>query len=59
MTLGTFQAVKHGGSKGGLPGRAQRGGVEARCGVLEDGSGKEGEWGKADRQHRPYSYHCQ
>ena len=37
-----FQAVKFGGSKGGL-GRAQRAGAEAGCRTLEDGSGKEGE----------------
>ena len=42
MTLGTFQAVKFGGSKGGL-GRAQQAGAEAGCRALEDGSGKEGE----------------
>ena len=42
MTLGTFQAVKFGGSKGGL-GRAKRAGAVAGCRALEDGSGKEGE----------------
>ena len=49
MTLGTFQAVKFGGSKGG-PGAsaASRGGsgchgAKAGCRALEDGSGKEGE----------------
>ena len=52
MTLETFQAVKFGGSKGGP-------GAEAGCRALEDGSGKEGEWGGAGRQHRPYSYHRQ
>ena len=54
MTLGTFQAVKFGGSKGGpgavagATGRAWRAGAEAGCRALEDGSGKEGE-PKAER----------
>ena len=39
MTLGTFQAVKFGGSKGG-PGASWGG---SGCQALEDGSGKEGE----------------
>ena len=29
------------------------------AGRWEDGRGKEGEWGGAGRQHRPYSYHRQ
>ena len=47
--------------KGAL-GRAQRAEAvagAAGCRALEDGSGKEGEWGGAGRQHRPYSYHRQ
>ena len=49
MTLGTFQAVKFGGSKGGpgasaaSRGATGRDGAEAGCRALEDGSGKEGE----------------
>ena len=52
MTLETFQAVKFGGSKG-EPGAsvASWGGSG-----VPDGSGKEGEWGGAGRQHRPYTY---
>ena len=52
MTLETFQAVEFGGSKGG-PGASWGG---RGCRALEDGSGKEGEWGGAGRQ---YSYHRQ
>ena len=51
MTLGTFQAVKFGGSKGGRGASAaswggsggRKRGAEAGCWALEDGSGKEGE----------------
>ena len=58
VTLETFQAVKLEAPKGGL-GRAQLAGAEAGCWALEDGSGKEGEWGGAGRHHRPYSCHRQ
>ena len=39
MTLGTCQAVKFGGSKGGQ-GQVQQAGAEEGCPALEDGSGK-------------------
>ena len=57
MSLGTFQAVKFGGCKGGPRASAATvasSGVEAGCRALEDGSDKEG---GAGRQQRPYSYH--
>ena len=43
MTLGTFQAVKFGGSKGGPGASWGRSG----CRALEDGSGKEGRVGRS------------
>ena len=42
MTLGTFQAVKFGGSKGG-PGASAASWGGSGCRALEDGGGKEGE----------------
>ena len=42
MTLGTFQAVKFGGSKG-EPGASAASCGGSGCPALEDGSGKEGE----------------
>ena len=66
MTLETFQAVKFGGSKGGL-GRAQRAGAEAGAKGRKRGAGR---WRRASRRRvgrsgqggqatRPYSYHRQ